>query len=162
MKSLVLACLGWMAGSWILLRATAAEPAPAAPPAADAAALAPFQDELSQTDFPSHVAGLAVVEAKVTAVAETFFCPMRTAQCGPNPTCNHPKRIRRTCSLAIIRTLANPSGLNVPASFDNVQAPENANLKAGQAVCASFYAYRNGVPPQISRIVPAPEAPPAP
>ena len=160
MKRIGLASMGLLWGVWAIGCALAADPTPVAPAAGNAAELAPFQDELGRTDFPSHVEGLAVVEATVTAVDQILYCPFRTAQCGRNPTCDHPKKSMWKSTLTVTRALANPAGIGLPATLEyQVMEGKGPELHIGQRVFASFYAYRNGVPPQISRLVPAPESP---
>ena len=160
MKRIGFAGAGLLLGLWAIGRALAADPTPAAPAKDEAAALAAFQDEVSKTDYPGHVAGLAVVEATVAAADKIPYCPFRTAQCGKNATCNHPKKTMWIYTLTVTRALANPAGIGLPETLEyDVMEGRGPELRVGQRVFLSFYAYRNGVPPQVSRLVPAPEAP---
>lgn len=101
--------------------------------------------------YPEHVIGSGVVRGEVTAKNESIYCPMRTALCGENPRCDHPKRSRTNYTIRLNETLWKSSdAVNIPAEVTSVFVPEP--LESGDWVTLSLYIYKN-TPAQVSKII---------
>jgi inhibitor of cysteine peptidase len=110
----------------------------------DPAAFAFFQGEIKDS-YPEHVKLYAIASATVEKAATAPYCPMRTAQCGMNPTCNHPKRTVATVDLKIGTPLFKVGEADLPKAFTNYALFDGGgDLKAGDAVQVSLYVYAAG------------------
>lgn len=109
-----------------------------------------FADDL-KSSYPDHVRGCGVADGEVIAVRIETYCPFRTALCGQNPTCTHPKREQRVYDIRSgeIR-YASTVGLILPPVFKGVTSV--VPLEKSAPVLFSFYNYTT-TPPQIATLI---------
>jgi len=91
------------------------------------------------------VAAYAIVKAKVNAVNDALYCPFRTAQCGLNPTCNHPKKTIKTLDITIGESVVSSSDAALPKQFKDYAYFGNVALARGDDVYLSLYVYKHQV-----------------
>ena len=103
-----------------------------------------FKDEIKD-QYPDHVAAYAIVKANVEAVNEALYCPLRTAQCGQNPTCNHPKRKTTTVNITIGEPVVSSSDAALPKQFKDYTYFGKVALAKGEEVYMSLYVYKHQV-----------------
>ena len=116
----------------------------------DAVAYAFFQGEIKDT-YPDHVKLYAIASATVEKASSVPYCPLRTAQCGMNPTCNHPKQTVTTVDLKVGAPLFKVGDGELPKAFTNYALFSGGDFKAGDAVQVSLYVYANS-PSNVSKI----------
>jgi len=110
--------------------------------ALDQSTLEFFQREIKDS-YPDHVTAYAIVQATVTSTGSVGYCPLRTSQCGLNPTCNHPnKTIVTAISLKVDKVLYRTGEAKLPAEFKNYISRVPMAVKAGDEVQASLYCYK--------------------
>jgi hypothetical protein len=95
--------------------------------------------------YPDHVLAYAIVKAKVEAVNEVLYCPLRTSQCGQNPTCNHPKRKTTTVNITIGEPVVSSSDAALPKQFKDYSYFGKIALAKGDEVYLSLYVYKHQV-----------------
>lgn len=103
-----------------------------------------FKDEIKD-QYPDHVVAYAIVKAKVDAVNEVLYCPLRTSQCGMNPTCNHPKRKTTTVNITIGEPVISSSDAALPKQFKDYTYFGKVALAKGDEVYMSLYVYKHQV-----------------
>ncbi len=103
-----------------------------------------FKGEIKD-QYPDHVTAYAIVKAKVEAVKEVLYCPLRTAQCGLNPTCNHPKQKIATLDISIGEPVIASSDAALPKQFKDYVCFDKVALAKGDEVYLSLYVYKHQV-----------------
>jgi hypothetical protein len=103
-----------------------------------------FKSEIKD-QYPDPVTAYAIVKAKVDAVNEVLYCPLRTAQCGMNPTCNHPKRKTTTVDITIGEPVITSSDAALPKAFKDYSYFGKIALAKGDDVYLSLYVYKHQV-----------------
>ena len=103
-----------------------------------------FKDEIKD-QYPDHVVAYAIVKANVEAVKEVLYCPLRTSQCGMNPTCNHPKRKATTVNITIGEPVVSSSDAALPKQFKDYSYFGKVALAKGDEVYMSLYVYKHQV-----------------
>jgi hypothetical protein len=116
----------------------------------DPAAYAFFQGEIKDA-YPDHVKLYAIATATVEKAGSALYCPLRTAQCGLNPTCSHPKQTVATVDLKVVAPLFKVGDGELPKAFTNYTLFSGGDFKAGDVVQVSLYVYA-GSPSNISKI----------
>ena len=104
-----------------------------------------FKDEIKDV-YPDHVAAYAIVKAKIDAVNNAPYCPLRTSKCGLNPTCNHPnKKTIKTLDITIGEAVISSSDAALPKQFQDYAYFGNVALAKGDDVYLSLYVYKHQV-----------------
>jgi hypothetical protein len=103
-----------------------------------------FKSEIKD-QYPDHVTAYAIVKAKVEGVKEVLYCPLRTSQCGMNPTCNHPKRKTTTVDITIGEPVITSSDTALPKAFKDYIYFGKIALAKGDDVYLSLYVYKHQV-----------------
>jgi hypothetical protein len=110
-----------------------------------------FQGEIKDT-YPDPVKAYAIVSATVEKANEVPYCPLRTAQCGLNATCNHVKRAVPVVDLKVGAPLLKIGDGELPKAFTNYALFGGGEaLKTGDAVQVSLYVYASS-PSNVSKI----------
>jgi hypothetical protein len=91
------------------------------------------------------VKAYAVVKATINKVNTVAYCPLRTAQCGMNPTCNHPKRTMTTLDIQVKQPLFSTAKVDLPKGFTNYAYFQPTDVKQGDTVYLSLYVYAHEV-----------------
>lgn len=99
-----------------------------------------------------HVAARVVFDGSVQAVRSVQYCPFRTANCGDNPTCDHPQKTR----MEVIVTPGNVMSAegefpNTPKSF--FIPIYQGDYRANDKVKCIAYWYVGGAGPQPGCLV---------
>ncbi|MCY2950498.1 MAG: hypothetical protein NTU53_00785 [Planctomycetota bacterium] len=104
-----------------------------------------FKDEIKDK-YPDQVTAYAIVKAKVEAVNEVPYCPLKTSQCGMNPTCNHPNHMKiKNVDITIGEPVIASSNAALPKQFKDYSYFGKVALAKGDEVYLSLYVYKHQV-----------------
>jgi len=99
---------------------------------------------MAKTD---RVAGVAIVELKVTKLTQVRYCPGRTARCGLNPTCGHPGIKVTVAAYSVVGTPIREGRVDVPEKFAGQMTGFGGSaikLKENDTVWAAVIADKTG------------------
>jgi hypothetical protein len=113
-------------------------------------------------DLPADVVGRTILKGEITASKALMYCPLRTAACGHNPTCNHPHKEINIYNMRAESAVYKKGDIATSKVFENVNDFRANNFKTGDKVYFLLFAYKNGTvspPYKIKLTSDEPEAP---
>ena len=100
------------------------------------------------------VTGRAVIQGIITKAEQRAYCPLRTAKCGHNPTCSHPKKNMNIYEIRGEKSIMHKGLIGSSKVFKNVNDFNGQNYQEGDGVYFFIVGYKDGRVSQPFKIKP--------